>query len=108
MQSFWRNWPKRFFGNLTIATFVYLLCSTKKFKLKERSVECMRYRVFKFWEKLEKNCRVFLTNRMEGSLHPLAKNFLFPLSTRKNFPVSILSSAKKIYTPCHYITVSML
>ena len=87
MQKFWRNLPKTFFRNLTIVTFVYLLCCTKELKLKKRFVEgVMRYQDFKFWEKLEKNCRIFLTNRMEGSLHPLAKNRSFPLSTRKFFP----------------------
>ena len=38
----------------------------------------MRYNVLKFWDKFEKNCRVFLTNGMKGSLHTLAKNLLIP------------------------------
>ena len=45
----------------------------------------MRYKVLKFWDKFGKNCRVFLTGRMKGSFHPLAKNLLIPLPTRKKF-----------------------
>ena len=39
----------------------------------------MRYNVLKFWDKFGKNCRVFLTSGMKGSLHTLAKNLLIPL-----------------------------
>ena len=45
----------------------------------------MKYRVLKFWKKLGKNCRVFLTSAMEGSLHPTTKILLITLPTRKNF-----------------------
>ena len=40
----------------------------------------MRYNVLKFSDKFGKNCRVFLTSKMKGSLHTLAKNVLIPLS----------------------------
>ena len=66
----------------------------------------MRYRVLKFGDILGKNCRVFLTHRMEDSLHSPAKNWLIRLPNMKKFDASRLS-AKKIYLP-HYITISML
>ena len=66
----------------------------------------MRYRVFKFGDILGKNYRVFITNRMEGSLHSLAKNWLIYLPTRKKFDASRLST-KKIYL-YHYVAISML
>ena len=87
--------------------FVYLLCPTKTFQLK-KICKVNHDIVFKFWKKLEKNCRVFLTNRLVGSLHPPAKNGLFPLSIRKYFSVGILSSQKIFYTSHHYTTISML
>ena len=37
----------------------------------------MRYRVLKVWDEMGKNCKIFLTNRMEEILHPLARNWLF-------------------------------
>ena len=36
----------------------------------------MRYRILKVWDKMGKNCKVFLTNRVEEALHPLARNWL--------------------------------
>ena len=44
----------------------------------------MRYKVLKFWDKFGKNCRVLLTGGMKGSFHPLVKNLLISLPTRKN------------------------
>ena len=38
----------------------------------------MRYNVLKFCGKFGKNCRVFLTSRMKGSLLTLAKDLLIP------------------------------
>ena len=51
----------------------------------------MRYRVLKFCDKLDKNCRVFLTGGMEESIHPLAKKWLIRLLTKKDFAASRLS-----------------
>ena len=36
----------------------------------------MRYRILKVWDEMGKNCKVFLTNRVEEALHPLARNWL--------------------------------
>ena len=66
----------------------------------------MRYRALKFWVELGKNCRIFLTNRLEESLHPLAKNWWTYLPTKKKFDDSRLSP-EKLYLP-HYITISVL
>ena len=67
----------------------------------------MRYRVLKLWYELGKDLGVFLTNRMEESLHPFAKNCLIRLSTRKKFDASRISPLPNFYPP-HYITSSVL
>ena len=43
----------------------------------------MRYKDLRFWDKLGKNCRFFITNNIKGSLHPLAKNLLIPVPSGK-------------------------
>ena len=65
----------------------------------------MKYRILKFGDKLGINYSVFLTNRMEDSLHSLAENWLTHLPTRKKFDASRLS-AKKFHPP-HHTTISM-
>ena len=91
LQNFWRNWPNGFWEN-------WRLLLLPIYYVKNRSIKrIMRYRVLKCREKLGKNCRVFLTIRMEGSFHPLAKNLLIILPTRKKFcrqqtsPFTVLS-----------------
>ena len=59
----------------------------------------MSHRVFDFWDKLGKNTKN--TREIEGSLHPLGKNLLVPLRTRKISP-PVDSSPKNVYSsPLH-------
>ena len=110
MHNFFINRPKWFLGNwppvlLSVDHQYFCLSNalyhSKTFKLKkDLHTESWDIRV---WDELGKNCRVFLTNRMEGSLQPLAKSWLIRLATRKNFDASWLSppptKKKKSFIP---------
>ena len=61
----------------------------------------MRYRVLKFWDEFGKNCSIFVTNRLEESLHPLAKNWRIRLPTRKKFDAGRLSPQKNLSLSLH-------
>ena len=91
MHKFWTNYPKKFLGKLTIATF---LCLLRSITLK--GLRTKRNKDLRFLYKLGKNCRFFFISKMKESLHLLAKNLLIPLTLEKiSAPVD--SIPPKIY-----------